>query len=72
MNGKATSSQARKRSIARSDLLPMDQYAKVRKERRGATRQVKQHRRVAVGPYASFYFECYETMLHQIHEMLFV
>ena len=72
MNAKATSSEQRKRAITRADLLPMDQYAKVRKERRGAALQVKQHRRVAVGPYASFYFECYETMLHQVHEMLFV
>jgi hypothetical protein len=25
-----------------------------------------------VGPFATFYFESYETMLHQVHEMLFI
>ena len=27
---------------------------------------------VALGPYATFYFECYETMLAQIQEMLYI
>lgn len=61
-----------KRAIARADVLPMDEYVKVRKERRAAALAVKQNRRVPVGPHATFYFECYETMLHQVHEMLFV
>ena len=25
-----------------------------------------------MGPYATFYFECYETMLAQIQEMLYI
>ena len=28
--------------------------------------------RVAVGPDATFYFESYDTMLHQVHEMLYI
>ncbi len=33
---------------------------------------LKKNRRVALGPYATFYFECYQTMLAQIQEMLFI
>jgi hypothetical protein len=31
---------------------------------------IKKNRRVEVGPFATFYFESYETMWHQVHEML--
>jgi hypothetical protein len=33
---------------------------------------MKEHRRLSVGPYATFYFENRDTMLHQIHEMLYI
>jgi hypothetical protein len=61
-----------KREIARADILTMDQYAKERTELRRNVVAVKRHRRVEVGPFATFYFENYETMWHQIHEMLFI
>ena len=32
----------------------------------------KKNRRVALGPYATFYFESYETMLAQVQEMLYI
>jgi hypothetical protein len=32
----------------------------------------KKDRRVALGPYATFYFESYETMLAQVQEMLYI
>ncbi len=35
-------------------------------------RAIKKHRRVEVGPFATFYFENYDTMWHQIHEMLYI
>ena len=34
--------------------------------------EFKKTRRVPLGPYATFYFECYETMLAQIQEMLYI
>ena len=34
--------------------------------------EFKSKRRVALGPYAMFYFESYETMLGQIQEMLYI
>ena len=52
--------------------MPMDEYAKVRKERTRDMREVKRNRRLAIGPHATFYFECYETIWHQIHEMLYI
>lgn len=52
--------------------MDMDAYGKQRAERRRAMTQIKKLRRVAVGPDATFYFESYETMLHQVHEMLYI
>lgn len=58
--------------ITRADILPMADYAKQRSERRRALVDVKRNRRLAVGPFATFYFENYETMWFQIHEMLYI
>ncbi len=58
--------------ITRADLLPTDTYATQRKERRAAAVAAKRHRRVEVGPHAVFYFENFDTMWHQIHEMLHI
>ena len=61
-----------KRQIERADIMPMEQYAKIRADKRREMRPIKDLRRIAVGPYATFFFESYETMWHQIHEMLFI
>lgn len=58
--------------ITRADIMDMDDYVKVRDERRKRIIGIKRLRRVAVGPDASFLFESYETMFHQIHEMLHI
>lgn len=63
---------ANRHGISPTDILPMDAYAKVRTERRREIARAKADRRIAVGPDATFYFESYATMLHQVHEMLFV
>lgn len=60
------------RRITRSDLIDMVSYGKERAERRKAILPVKRLRRVEVGPHATFYFECYETMWQQVHEMLYI
>ncbi len=59
-----------RREITRADLLPMDEYEKVRDQRRSTITAMKRNRRISVGPDVTFYFENYDTMLHQIHEML--
>ncbi len=58
--------------ITRADIMDMDAYVKVREERRKRIIELKRNRRVAVGPFATFHFESFDTMWHQIHEMLYV
>ena len=61
-----------KHEITRGDILGMDDYVKVRPERKRAVAELKKNRRVSVGPDATFYFESYDTMLHQVLEMLYI
>ena len=61
-----------KHFISRSDILSMVDYGAIRANRRKSTSNLKRDRRVSVGPFATFYFENYETMWMQVHEMLFV
>ena len=61
-----------KREIQKSDIMPLDAYTKDRKELRKNIVNFKKNRRVALGPYATFYFESYETMLAQVQEMLYI
>ncbi|HVH81824.1 MAG TPA: DUF3501 family protein [Stellaceae bacterium] len=61
-----------KRMLTHEHILPMSEYAGVRRERRRAISELKKRRRVEVGPFATFYFENYETMWQQVHEMLYV
>ncbi|MFO0998004.1 MAG: DUF3501 family protein [Alphaproteobacteria bacterium] len=61
-----------KREITRNDIVPSERYAAERGDRRRRVTALKRRRRVEVGPFATFYFENYETMLHQVQEMLFI
>ena len=61
-----------KREIQKSDIMPLDAYIKDRKKLRKNIVNFKKNRRVALGPYATFYFESYETMLAQVQEMLYI
>ena len=58
--------------IQKSDLLAPDVYEKNRRQMRKELVEFKKDRRVLLGPYATFYFECYETMLAQVQEMLHI
>jgi hypothetical protein len=60
------------RKIDASAIIPLTEYGKLRPERRKSMAEIKKHRRLEVGPFAAFYFESYATMLHQVHEMLFI
>ncbi len=60
------------RHITRDDLMPIAEYGRVRREKAREIAEHKRHRRVHVGPHATFYFESFETMWRQVHEMLFV
>ena len=60
------------RRIEPSAIVSLPQYAGQRAERRKRMAEIKKNRRLEVGPFATFYFESYDTMLHQVHEMLFI
>jgi hypothetical protein len=60
------------RDLTRADILPMDRYERERRDHRKRISALKQNRRVEVGPRATFYFENFDTMWHQVHEMLAV
>ena len=61
-----------KRQIEKQDLLPSDVYSKSRKQIRKDLVEFKKDRRIALGPYATFYFESFETMVAQVQEMLHI
>ncbi len=62
----------RKFEIKEEDVIDIDNYIKERSNIKKEVSLLKQNRRVAVGPHATFYFECYQTMIYQIQEMLFI
>ena len=61
-----------KKEIQKNDIMPLDVYTKQRKELRKKIVELKKNRRISLGPYATFYFESYETMLAQVQEMLYI
>jgi hypothetical protein len=60
------------RKIDASMIIPLAEYVGQRAERRKRIAEIKKNRRLEVGPFATFYFESFDTMLHQVHEMLFI
>jgi len=58
--------------ITRADIMDMTQYANERSGRRKAMTVLKKDRRVHIGPDATAYFESFDTVWHQIHEMLHI
>jgi len=61
-----------KKEISLQDVMPMPEFGKTRAELRRKLMPTKRRRRVGVGPWATFYFESYETMWFQVHEMLWI
>ena len=61
-----------KKFIEKEDLIAFEEYAKNRKKIRKDLVEFKKNRRVSIGPYATFYFESFETMLAQVQEMLHI
>ena len=58
--------------IEKKDLIEADIYSKNRLRLRKELVEFKKNRRVSIGPYATFYFESFETMLGQIQEMIHI
>jgi len=61
-----------KREVTGADILARADYAPLRAEQRRKISALKKNRRVEVGPHVTFYFENFETMRHQIQEMLWI
>ena len=65
-------SVANKHSLTRDDILPLAEYANIRGAERRRITEIKRQRRLEVGPFAAFYFENFDTMRHQVQEMLHI
>src|SRR5580658_6310276 len=63
---------AAERKIMPADILSWNDYAARRAELRKNLVATKKNRRVEVGPFATFYFENYDTMWLQVQEMLHI
>ena len=61
---------AAQRKITEADVLSDADYAARRKELRAQSIEAKKNRRVEIGPFATLYFENYDSMWLQVHEML--
>ena len=61
-----------RRIVARSQTEVGDGIIAVRVETRRRIAANKRNRRVPVGPHVTFYFENWETMWLQVHEMVFI
>ncbi|MBS0275651.1 MAG: DUF3501 family protein [Proteobacteria bacterium] len=63
---------ATKRKITPADIIAYEKYAAERAQFRKNIIPTKKNRRMEVGPFATFYFENYETMWMQVQEMLHI
>jgi hypothetical protein len=61
-----------KKRITKEDLLSIEQFSKVRAQKRQETIALKKDRRIPLGPEATLYFENYNTLWWQIQEMLYI
>ena len=61
-----------KKQITKSDLLSLEDFAKIRAEKRTEIVALKKYRRVALGPDVTLYFENHDTLWWQIQEMLYI
>ena len=57
-------------TLTRENLMGLEQYAAVRPTFRAEVMAHKRDRQVAIGPYATLYFEDRLTMQYQVQEML--
>ncbi len=61
-----------KTRLTKEDLLPLEEFTKIRAQKRQETLDIKKNRRVPVGPEATLFFENYDTLWWQIQEMLYI
>jgi hypothetical protein len=61
-----------KREVTSADVMSLAAFGEIRADKRKEIVALKRDRRIEVGPVATCYFESYDTMWWQIHEMLFI
>jgi hypothetical protein len=61
-----------KTRLTKEDLLPLEEFTKVRAQQRQEILEIKKNRRVPVGPDATLFFENFDTLRWQIQEMLYI
>jgi hypothetical protein len=59
-------------ALTLADIIPAADYARDRREWKRKIAAIKRDRRVAVGPYVTFYFESRDTMWLQVQEMIYI
>ncbi|RMF11352.1 MAG: DUF3501 family protein [Alphaproteobacteria bacterium] len=60
------------RKITRDDIISNDDYKLIRAEKRAENVVRKRKRQIAVGPYVTVTFECWDSMWLQIQDMLYI
>lgn len=60
------------RKLTRDDLISNKDYALIRAEKRADNVVRKRKRQVAVGPYVTVTFECWDSMWLQVQDMLYI
>jgi hypothetical protein len=58
--------------MTREDVIAIEDYARDRKTHKARVLEIKKNRRLEVGPVCSFYFENFDTIWSQVHEMLYI
>jgi len=61
-----------KRQITKEDLLSLEEFTKIRSQKRQEILAIKKNRRVILGPEATLFFENFDTLWWQIQEMLYI
>lgn len=61
-----------KTRLTKEGLLSLEEFTKIRAQKRQETLDIKKNRRVPVGPEATLFFENYDTLWWQIQEMLYI
>jgi hypothetical protein len=60
------------RPLTREDILPVDDYLKVRLAKRRDLVELKKTRQLHIGPHVTVSFESWDSMWYQIQEMLYI
>ncbi|MCY4429148.1 MAG: DUF3501 family protein [Rhodospirillales bacterium] len=59
-------------TLTSEDIMAPADYARVRQAERHRMIALKRHRRISIGPVATAYFENFDTIRHQVHEMVHI